>query len=274
MISDEKRSGFAQSYTGTQEGQQHAALYDEGREQARAGYEGIVAAANQGEDVTARVLLKLLPHMDTPANRDKGAWIHVAPTVRKDVKKWFEGAKCVKPGDWPRVSQAMLQFVRRCTDDPSEPGDACTELDALTDVRGLQAAMLSPILNALRPDSFLIYNTKARLVMNHFAGTPHQASLTDYPATNETGRTLIETLAQETERPAVTCPSRTPVSRRSCYPQVCALRETWPASGSRRAAAMPTNVADMSSREGRRATLAPVPPIACKRLPRGRALWA
>ncbi len=209
MVSQERRAEFAelfeeftQSYVGTEEGQGHAALYAEGREQGRCNYEAIVAA-DQGEDVTDRVLLKLLPHMGTPANRQKGAWIHVAPTVRKDVKEWFEGAKWVKPGDWPRVSQAILQFIRRCTDDPNELRDACAELDALPDVKGLQAGMLSPILNALRPDDFLIYNNKTRSVINHFAGTPHQARLTDYPAANETGRTLIEALAQEMEQPAV-----------------------------------------------------------------------
>lgn len=57
--------------------------------------------------------------------------------------------------------------------------------------------MLTPILNALRPDDFLIINNKSLRILNHFAGTSYSSSLTDYPAANATGHELIRALTEE-----------------------------------------------------------------------------
>ena len=194
---------FASDYPATKAGQQHAASYDAGREQARANYAVITAAADRGEDVTDQVLLKLLPHVNTRPNRDRGAWIHVAPAVTKDIKIWFQGAGWTKPEDWPQVAQTILTFIRQCVEMPAELVPACEAFAASPVTRGLQTGMLTPILSALRPDDFVLINNKSRALLNHFTDRNFSQKLTDYPAANTTLQQLLEVLADEMAVPGV-----------------------------------------------------------------------
>ena len=175
---------FAATYPPTPAGKQHAAFYETGRAQARLNYSDIIAAADRGEDVTDQVLLKFLPYANTQFNRDRGAWIHVAPAVAKDIKAKFEGAGWTKPADWSKVAQAILVFVRRSVEHPADLSVACTEFSASPVSRGLQTGMLTPILSALRPDDFVLINNKSRALVNHFAHRKFAQKLTDYSATN------------------------------------------------------------------------------------------
>jgi 5-methylcytosine-specific restriction enzyme B len=190
---------FLASYPGSSDGQRHIQRYPEGRQQGEANFKQAVAAAGRGEDVTDFVLLKLLPHNDTAPNRARGAWIHIAPSVIKDIKSWFEGAGWTRPEDWPKVAQAILTFVQRCVQDPSQLPAACTDFTALPFVKGFQTGMLTPILNTLRPDDFLLVNNKSRQVINYFAGTDFGLGLRDYPEANAAGIRLIGDLASELE---------------------------------------------------------------------------
>jgi len=209
-ISAEKRPEFAElfrefvsSYPATPQGQRHVTLYEEARKQARQNFEAITAAADRGEVVTEQVLLKLLPHADTSGNRERGAWIHIAPAVTKNIKGWFEGSGWTKPEDWPLVAQAILRFVRRCNDDPSQLSEACKEFSQLPYTKGFQTGILTPILNALRPDDFLLVNNKPRQVVNYFANTSFSLKLMEYPAMNATLRQLIEELTDQMRLPGV-----------------------------------------------------------------------
>lgn len=188
---------FAASYPATKAGKQHVAFYHTGREQARANYAAIIAAADRDEDVTDQILLKLLPHINSQPNRDRGAWIHVAPAVTKDIKIWFQGAGWTKPEDWPQVAQAILTFIRKCVEMPAELAPACEAFAASPVTRGLQTGMLTPILNALRPNDFTLINNKSRALLNHFTGRKFAQKLTDYPAANATLQQLLEELADD-----------------------------------------------------------------------------
>lgn len=182
---------FSRSFLPTEEGKQHAAMYSQGREQARANFTAVTAAADQGQDVTEQVLLKFLPYVDSPPNRQKDAWVHVAPAINADVKSWFENRGWVKPEDWPAIALAVLTFVRRCVAEPAELGAACDELIGTRQVKGLQTGMLTPILNALRPDDFAIVNGKSLRVLNHFASASFKQTLADYPRANAAMRQLV-----------------------------------------------------------------------------------
>jgi hypothetical protein len=74
---------------------------------------------------------------------------------------------------------------------------ACAEFATLPFVKGLQTGMLTPILNALRPDEFLLVNSKSRHVINYFGRTDFSLGLRDYPQTNAAGKELIAGLAAE-----------------------------------------------------------------------------
>lgn len=202
-IAEDKRSEFARlfeefarTYPGTTGGQQHIEGYERGREDARRNYGAIIAAVDRGEDVSEQVLLKLLPHADSDSNRQKGAWICLAPAVTGDVKRWFERAGWAKPDDWPAIAEAILYFVRCCTGDPLELQAACEAFDDSPYSKGFQTGMLTPILNALSPDDFMLINSKSRRVINYFANRSYGQGLIEYPAMNASGRELVRELAE------------------------------------------------------------------------------
>lgn len=194
---------FVTSYPSTPAGLRHTAAYNEQRQQGKRNFEAISSAFQSGEDVTEAVLLQLLPYGKSANNLQRGAWIHQAPAITKDIKEWFEGAKWTKPEDWQKVAVSILNFIRRCHKEPTQLSVACQEFSALPYSRGFQTGMLTPILNALRPDDFLLINNKSRRVINYFVNKSYSPKLTDYPAINITGRKLIKELAQDMHIPGV-----------------------------------------------------------------------
>jgi 5-methylcytosine-specific restriction protein B len=185
---------FAESYPLTEDGQRHIVNYAAGREIGRRNYEEIIDAANRREDITDAVLLKLLPYADSANNRKNGAWVHLAPTINGDIRKWYERAGWAQPEEWPQIAQAILSFVRRCAEDPSQLNAACQKFDQLP-YKGFQAGTLSPILNALRPDQFLIVNNKSRDAINYFSDSAIGQSLREYPEANRIGQETVAALA-------------------------------------------------------------------------------
>ncbi len=185
---------FAASYPGTEKGTKHARLYEKARDEARKNFEEIRAARNRGEDVTELVLLKLLPHGDSKANRKRGAWVSPAPAIYADVKGRFRGLGERKAEDWPAVAKAILEFVESCVEDPERLEEFCAEFAANPLSKGFQTGMMTPILNALRPEKFLLVNNKSRLVINFLARTNFGQPLREYPKINRTGFLLIESL--------------------------------------------------------------------------------
>lgn len=192
---------FIDSYPYSGDGLRHIGVYDQQRQQGCRNFKAIVAAADAGEDVTDSILLQLLPHTDSSANRKRGAWIHIAPALATDVRKKFEAAKWTKAEEWPDIAQAILHFVRCCNDDPNQLIDACNNFSNLPYSKGFQSGMISPILNALRPDHFILINKKSRIVINYFAQTSYTQQLIDYPDINNTGIKLIKKLASEMRQP-------------------------------------------------------------------------
>ena len=188
---------FITSYPYTPNGISHIKSYTEQRQQACHNFEIIRTAADRGDNITELVLLKLLPYSNTINNRQKGAWIHIAPSITKDIKEWFEGANWTKSEDWDQIAIAILNFVHCCNAKPKELLNYCMQFSELHCSKGFQMGMLTPILNALQPNNCLLINNKSRRVINYFANTNYGNKLTDYPAINDTGRNLIQEYAQD-----------------------------------------------------------------------------
>jgi 5-methylcytosine-specific restriction protein B len=187
---------FTNSYPSTPDGVHHVTAYEEQRREGRRNFDTVVEAADRGEVVTDLVLLKLLPYYDFAGNLQKGAWVHIAPAIRGNVTDWFQSKGWTKAEDWPCVAEAILNFVRRCNEDPRELPAACREFSQLPYSKGFQTGMLTPILNALRPDDFLIINYKSRHTINYLSGESYSLSLMDYPILNATEHELVEELAE------------------------------------------------------------------------------
>jgi 5-methylcytosine-specific restriction enzyme B len=188
---------FALDYPNSPEGRRHIKFYNEQRQQGRRNFSEIIAAHQQGQDITNDVLLKLLPHTNTTIHHENGAWIHIAPCIAGDIKNWYESSGWTKSEDWQNIAQSIFDFISRCNNHPEQLSEACTEFSNLPYNKGLQTGMMTPILNALNPDRFLLINNKSRTLINKLAGTIHSQKITDYPAANQTGKQLIQELTPE-----------------------------------------------------------------------------
>ena len=188
---------FVDSYPLTSKGQSHLEHYEEEEKEGKKNFEAILQAEVRGEDVTEKVLMKLLPYEDTKANREMDYWISIASVFKVDVKKKLEASGWTKPEDWPEVSNAILRFVRRCNDHPEELKIACDEFSDSPYSKGFQAGTLTPILHALRPDDFILINNKSRQVVNYFSGTSYSSRLADYPSINEMARSMVNEISDD-----------------------------------------------------------------------------
>ena len=198
MISEEKNTEFSilfeefvRDFLSLPQGKAHLDRYESVRAQGHENFNKVVAASERGEDITDLVLRLLLPYTDSATHRASGVWIHVAPAIQGDVKEWFQAAGWTKPSDWPRIASAIFAFVFRATNDPTDLEAACREFTELPYMTGFQTGLLTPILNAVRPDDFVVVNNKSRLVINYFADTAFKQRLSDYPGTNAAGWELV-----------------------------------------------------------------------------------
>ena len=188
---------FVNSYPYTPDGLRHTAASQEQRQQGRRNFEEIAAAAESGEDVTQSIMLKLLPYQDSPTNRQRGAWIHINPCIIKGLlwnSKSYKNLSLIAP---VRIAELIFYLVCYCNDDPSQLYSACREFSEEMRVSLFgEIGMLTPILNAVRPDDFLAINDKSIQVINYFANTSYSTKLIDYSSANLTGRELIKKLTK------------------------------------------------------------------------------
>ncbi len=139
-------------------------------------------------------LLKLLPHEDTPAHRACETWCHVLPGIAGDLRADFEGAGWARPEDWPALGRGLFDFVSRVDENPAELWPAAGSFSALPGSRGFDSGLVSPILNALRPDDFLVVNAATRTALAHVTGAVFGSDLTEYPQANTAARRLVDGL--------------------------------------------------------------------------------
>jgi len=192
---------FIDSYPYSGDGLRHIGVYDQQRQQGCRNFKAIVAAAEVGEDVTESVLLQLLPYTDTSANQQRGAWIHISSELPIDIREKFKTSDWAKLEEWFSIAQEILDFVCCCNDVPSKLLYACNEFENLPYSKVFHAGMISPILNALQPDHFLLINKKSIIVINYFAETSYTHQLVDYPDINNVGRKIIRNLATKMGQP-------------------------------------------------------------------------
>jgi len=195
---------FINKYINTPKGKKHLNVSAKSRAEAINNYRHIKELNSKGEDITELVLLKLLPHWGTKNNKERGAWIHVAPAITKDLKQWFEGAKWATKDDWPEIARAIYNFVGNCIKNHSNLKKECDRFLDNPITKGMQAGFLSPILNALDPEHFILINSKPALLINYLAGTSFTTNLKDYPEFNSIGLKLLAELKDEISYPIET----------------------------------------------------------------------
>lgn len=188
-------SEFEREYINSYEGKKHQAFYSKNRDEAKINFQMIIDADQQGQDITDLVLLKLLPYADTKENHQKGAWVHIAPAINGDLRKWFESIGWTRPEEWTNVAKAVLIFTNRCIEDPKQLAGACKEFVSYKYTKGFQTGMLTPILNALRPQDFVLINNKPRKVINYLLDETYSPGLMSYPEINRAALNMLDLLS-------------------------------------------------------------------------------
>ncbi|MHA1587408.1 MAG: hypothetical protein ACTSV9_01405, partial [Candidatus Thorarchaeota archaeon] len=202
VVEEEKREEFAKlvnafssNYLITDEAREHLEHYAESRRVAESNFAQIRIASSNHRDITDDVLLRLLPYKEGAHKKDNRAWVHIAPVFTTDIRKKFEASGWAKPGEWTNIAAAIFEFVRETVDEPEKIPNTCKQFSERSYSKGFQTGTISPILNALRPDEFLIINNKSRAVINFLAGRNLPQQLTDYPKLNDLGKSLVNDLA-------------------------------------------------------------------------------
>ena len=91
---------------------------------------------------------------------------------------------------------------------PNAIADHCKWFAETVPSKGFQMGMLSPILNALKPDAFSIINNKPRCTLSYLTGKEFDNSLQAYPGLNTLALNfqaehseLLNEVAQDTALP-------------------------------------------------------------------------
>jgi len=186
---------FLAAFPSSPDGIHHRDKVLKSRQVFRQSYADIKARKAAGEDVTNDVLLKLIPHADTPHNRGTGSWTTIAPVINKDMKALFEGGKWAEAKDWPEITNLILEFFGACEKDPANLEKACQDFDAKVPAKGFQAAILSAGLAAINPDEFVIINKKPIQTLGLFTKKKANSKLVNYPETNRRIQEMAEPVA-------------------------------------------------------------------------------
>lgn len=198
---------FRDVFATAPEGQEHVTFYARHRQSGRENFAEIQAAFQRlnitepdqvPDGLASQLLQKLLPHSDSQTHRDDGFWIHHAPAITGDIQKWYEADG--SDWDWKGIAYGIYQWLTACLADPAQLQKYCDEFLALDCTRGLQSGMLTPILNALNPDAFLLVNGKSQNAIAYFTDGKCSSQLSDYPEVNRRGHELIAQLTPSMEK--------------------------------------------------------------------------
>ena len=191
---------FRASYPDSTDGKRHFELIVTGREVGRKNFERILEKHSRGEDVTLQVIDELLPYQEIPSNVEKGRWIHIAPMMVRDLPAYRIG-QGLDGGDLPKVAQAILSFFQGCNDEPESLAKQCEDFESKPYTKYLSTSALTPMLNSLRPEAFVVMNSKPRSIVNAICGTRCSHALGDYPTLNELTHMLLEELEEQLHLP-------------------------------------------------------------------------
>jgi hypothetical protein len=175
LVADNRRSlflsyasEFERKYLLGPAGQRHQAIYRKEREEVARYWATTKKAKERGERITDLVLEKLLPYSNTHHNREKGYRISVAPTITKDLKKWFENAGWQQSDNWDNVASAIFDLIYGVI----EKGDwnSLVAFEGNEQVsRGFKAGFISPTLYFLN-SQYRIVNNKTIDTINFLVG--------------------------------------------------------------------------------------------------------
>ena len=198
---------FVDDYLNTEKGRQHLEGYRRSADEGSQNFRLVREAVESGEDATALVLTKLLPHNDTRPHREEGMWVSMAPAITSDIRKWYEADNTVSPENWPIVSENIYNFFTaslNTQDNDTQPGESFAD-NPLS--KGFQSGMLTPLLNAVDPNRFAIINSKSVKLLNYFTPEKYDGNIAEYGRSNQAmldfARSINDSLVVRFELPDI-----------------------------------------------------------------------
>jgi 5-methylcytosine-specific restriction protein B len=200
---------FKDTFVDTPLGEEHFSFYERDANQGKSNFlaienffeqEDIANSEEMSNEIIDRILKTFLPHSDTPTHRVDGYWIHRAPAIQGDIKTWYEADGSKR--DWKAVAHAIFHFIKSCLEysDDKKLQKICNGFSQLTYTNGFQSGMLTPLLNALKPNTFLLINRKSQRTISYFSKGKCSTQIKDYPSANQLGKQLIQELAPITRK--------------------------------------------------------------------------
>ncbi|MFO0609369.1 MAG: AAA family ATPase [Polyangiales bacterium] len=177
-------------------------LWLDARDEARSRWARVLQLRARNQSYTDAVLEGMLPYADAPANRARNRWIHPSSTLSVDVRAWFEREGWVSPTGWPMAAHAVVQLIERCMLCPEKLQEVCDRFVQHPEARGFQASLVSPVLNALVPDRFLVVTARSLAMLRAFTGVPWSPRMETYPRANEAMRAFLAS-----QRVVIDCPA-------------------------------------------------------------------
>jgi hypothetical protein len=174
----------SQTFLTGERGEEQRLAYLAARLSAQHNYAAVRQLDAQGIEITDAVLLRLLPYTDTEQHRTQGAWLHPDAFITGDLRRWYEASGMTPPDAWPTIARALWTFIQQCMAEDADLEEACRQFAAEPATKGFQTGLVTPILNALQPERYLLLNRKGRTTLNHFANTSFGHTMLDYPAAN------------------------------------------------------------------------------------------
>ena len=189
---------FKSEFLSSPKGHRRAHQYKLVRDQGRLNYAKIENALSLGKDVTSLVIWSVLPHADSVSNRQNNAWLHVRADVTTSTDKLFESTWHINKRDYPQLANGLIRFIRHCVAEPARYPVFADEFLAEKISQGFCAALLSPILNALRPDVFHVANSYTARLTAALTGAAEELDLFSYSKLNRAiGKAIDDLLPKE-----------------------------------------------------------------------------
>jgi len=173
---------FRKEYLEMEKGRSHVEQNLKAREAARAAYQKALNEEKAGTSITETVIRGFLPYRDTKTNAEAGYWCSPPWVFNADVRAFF--ASKGWNWDWDAFAKDLFDFVRDSVKNPDSLEENSRRFLG-KGYKGLQAASLSPILNALAPENFLVVNLKSLKTLERFGKKSHAQTIEEYARTNE-----------------------------------------------------------------------------------------
>lgn len=173
---------FRKEYLETGKGERHLEQNRKAREEARAVYRKALEEEKAGTSITETVIRGFLPYKDSKNNLEGGYWCSPTPVFNTDIRAFFAGKGW--NWDWDAFAKDLFDFVKETLENPISLEKNCRRFLG-KGYKGLQGASLSPILNALAPENFLVVNIKPLKTLERFGKKVHAQTIEEYARTNE-----------------------------------------------------------------------------------------